>query len=127
MVARDISAYIERIGGQLVTVYERSAESVDEFNNTEWGFDDDLDGDGEPTEALCARTYPNRNTEAEGVEGDRKQDVPLFMFPLDEWEKVGPNARIGYTEHNGSETVYELKSPTRWPTHVEVFAEEVVN
>ncbi|UBF22272.1 SPP1 gp16-like head completion protein [Halorubrum virus HRTV-11] len=119
-----VTAQIDRLGDD-ATLYKRQNAGRDAFNNTEWGFSEATDAEGNTVRVLCFRTYDNRNTEVQGNEGDRHRDAPLFLFPLDEWAEVEPDDRIGYPEPTGGETVYELQAPTRYDTHVEIFGEAV--
>ncbi|WP_372611625.1 hypothetical protein [Halomonas sp.] len=117
--SRAVVAQVERFG-ELATLYSRTSDGSDEFNNTEWTFDSDQT-------VLCFRTYPNRNTEVQQNAGDRNRDSPVFLFPLDEYEAVSDSDRIGYPDQNGNETLYELQAPTRYATHVEIYGEVVTN
>lgn len=114
---RQVTAQIYRFG-QEVDVLERSESGRDAFNNKDWSFT-------ETGTAVCMRTYDNRNTEIQSNSGDRHRDSPLLLFPTD--EVPDSDARIRYEEPDGSFTVYELQAPTRYETHVEIFADVVVN
>ena len=122
--SRRINGYIERFGRE-ATLYTRASSGRNSFNNVEWTFSSDPDGDGTDQTVLCFRTYPNRNTEVQHNSGDRHRDNPVFILPLD--EAPDSDARIGYPEPDGSETLYELQAPTKYETHIEIFGEVVVN
>ena len=121
-----VAAHIARLG-EMALVYSRASSGTNSFGNTEWTFDSDPDGDGTDTEVLCLRSYDNRNTEVQQNSGDRHRDNPLFLIPIDEWEKVDADDRLGYPEPTGGRTMYELQAPTVYSTHVEIFGEAVSN
>lgn len=109
-MSRAIRSTIYRLG-QEVVVKTRSETNSNAFNNPEstWS---------ESYTTQCVRTYPNRNTQIESGGGPYDQDRALFIFERGEDPDTG--SRIVY---DGS--TYEVKSPTKYDTHVAVFCEPV--
>jgi len=109
-VNRRIRSTIHRLGNDVV-IKTRTETGDNEFNNpqSQWS---------ESRTARCVRTYPNRNTQYENPGGRYNEDRALFIFERSEAPDSG--SRIVY---NGTE--YEVKSPTRYDTHVAVFGEPV--
>lgn len=107
---RGIRSTIHRLGNEVI-IKTRTETGTDEFNNpiSEWQ---------ESRTTQCVQTYPNRNTQIESGGGPYDQDRALFIFERSEAPSTG--SRIVY---DGTE--YEVKSPTRYDTHVSVFGEPV--
>lgn len=119
-----VQAALNRLG-RVADIYDRSEGNLDGFNNPTDSYTDS------GNTVRCVRTYPNRNTEVSGVEGDLHRDNPLFLFP--KGEAPDQEARIDYpedaatTDNATASTMYEMKAPTRYDTHVEMFGQQVVN
>jgi hypothetical protein len=111
MYGRDISAQLDRIG-QTATLYEKEQIGENEFNNTEFGY-------VENREVTCVRTYPNRNTENEGSDGEYESDRALFIFARGDDEPSGEER----LEYDGQ--MYALGSTTEYETHVSIFGNKV--
>lgn len=109
---RGILQTIHRLGEE-VSIKTRDSQTDNAFNNPEsmWT---------QERTAQCVRTYPNRNTQIESGGGSYNRDRALFIFEASESPNAG--VRIEYNE-----TEYELKSPTRYETHVAFFGEPVSN
>lgn len=107
---RRIRSTIHRLGNDVI-IKTRSETGVDEFNNpiSSWTAD---------RTARCVRTYPNRNSQFERGGGEYNEDRALFIFERKQAPASG--SRIVYDS-----TEYEVKSPTRYDTHVAVFGEPV--
>lgn len=109
------AALLHRLGHE-VTVRTHSKGNEDRFGNPESSWTDDRT-------VICLRSYPNRNTEITGMGGGRDRDRPVFFFPDDENnDPPGDDARIVYEG-----TTYEMKAPTVYESHVEMFGEVVTN
>lgn len=95
----------------------RNTTGQNEFGNTtdEHLFD---------REVIAFKTYPNRNTEVQGSEGDRHQDRPVFLVAKgdDLPQPPQPEDRIHYDG-----TDYEVKSHTSYPSHVEFFGAPIIH
>lgn len=107
---RRIRSTIHRLGEEVV-IKTASVNSDNEFNNPETTWSTERT-------ARCVRTYPNRNSQFEGEGGSYNEDRALFIFERSEAPPSG--SRIVY---DGAS--YEVKSPTRYDTHVAVFGEPV--
>ncbi len=107
---RRIRSTIHRLGNEVV-IKTRSESGTNSFNNptSQWT---------ESRTAECVRTYPNRNSQYENKGGSYNEDRALFIFERGEFPESG--SRIVYDE-----TEYEVKSPTKYDTHVAVFGEPV--
>lgn len=116
--SRRVAAVLKRLGRE-VELLTRVEGSVDELGNPEESYVDA----GET--AVCVRTYPNRNTEVENYQGERRRDRAVFVFKRE--EAPAPTARLRYPEEDGTTTLFELKGETRYETHVEFFGDKVVN
>lgn len=73
---------------------------------------------------MALRSYANRNTRAETRSGDRGRDNPVFFVPVGDNFPDAPESgdRLKYDG-----TLYEVNAITRYETHVEFMATEVVN
>jgi hypothetical protein len=123
-----ILAQIDRLG-RAAQVYSRSDGEDGELRNSFGQLNSDYtlvtDGDGNAVEVLCLRTYPSQNEYQRNTSGDRNSDEPLFVFPFEDAPET--DARIEYPEPDNTTTLYQLKAPTRYDTHVEFPAEVVTN
>jgi hypothetical protein len=121
---RRFEQVISRLGRE-VALRERTETAADGFNNPTDSWSD------AGTRIRCVRTYPNRNTEVVNTAGDLHRDRPVFAFTAD--EAPGEEARIVYpedaetVENASTTTLYEMKAPTRYDSHVEMFGEVVTN
>lgn len=113
---RQIVAQIHRFG-QKAAVEVRSDASQNEFGNIESQWTPDRT-------VIAFRTYPNRQTEVEASRGDRAQDNPVFLIPNTD-DQPDPPETSDILVYDG--TRYEMKAPTSYETHVEIFGEVVSN
>lgn len=111
-MSRAVKSAIYRLGQEAV-IKTRSESGSNEFNNPESSW-------SESYTTQCVRTYPNRNTQIESGGGNYDQDRALFLFERGNAPDGG--SRIVYDGSN-----YELKSPTKYDTHVAIFGEPVSN
>lgn len=109
-MSRQILSTISKLGQDAI-IKTRSEAGTNEFNNptSVWTQTDT---------ARCVRTYPNRNSQYENKGGRYNEDRALFIFARENAPQS--SSRIVYDE-----TEYELKSPTRYDTHVAIFGEPV--
>lgn len=112
---RNIHAQLEQIGG-LGEVHVRAQVGDDEFGNPEWEWVYDRD-------VITVRSYPNRNTEREGNAGTLEGDRPVFVFAIAEGNQPAPPTSADRFRYDG--TMYELESPTKYETHVEMMANAI--
>lgn len=111
-----VLAQIYRLGRE-AEVLVRTETGQNEFGNTT----DDYLSD---RTVIAFKTYPNRNTQIENSVGDRNQDSPVFLVPIEEDipDPPSPNDQIKYDGQK-----YEVKAHTDYDTHVEFFGEPVLH
>jgi hypothetical protein len=109
-MSRRILSTIHKLG-QEVSIKTRSETATNEFNNPVSSWE-------QTATAQCVRTYPNRNSQFESPGGSYNEDRALFIFARSEAPQSG--SRIVYDGEK-----YEVKSPTKYDTHVAVFGEPV--
>jgi hypothetical protein len=116
-VSRSVVPLIWRLGRE-ATVLEKTAGAENELGNTTHTYPERAT---DPT-VLAFKTYPNRNTEIEGRQGDRARDNPIFLIPRGPEQPDPPDFedRLLYD----GET-YELGAFTEYDTHVEIVADVV--
>lgn len=114
--SKQVAAQIHRLG-QEAKVKIRSETGQNDFGNV-------TDKHTFDRMVLAFRTYPNRNTQIESNVGDRDQDRPVFMVPIGD-NQPDPPAEDDYLTYD--ETDYEVKSHTKYDTHVEFFGEPVIH
>lgn len=113
---RQIVTQIHRLG-RTAAVEVRSETGQNAFGN--------MTDDYIPDRTVIAfQTYPNRNTQIESGRGDRGQDRPVFLVPNTD-DQPEPPAEEDVLAYNGQR--YEVKSHTRYDTHVEFFGEPIIH
>jgi hypothetical protein len=113
---RQIVAQINRFGRE-VEVHTRSETGQNDFGNVQ---DDHI----YDRDVIAFQTYPNRNTQIQTGSGDRDRDNPVFLVPNtdDQVAPPEPDDVIIYDDQK-----YEVKSHTRYDTHVEFFGDPVIH
>lgn len=111
-----VVAQIHRLG-QEAEVKIRDETGQNEFGNVTDQYITDRT-------VLAFRTYPNRNTQVEKRIGDRNQDNPVFLVPIGDG-LPNPPAQESHIVFEGKE--YEVKSHTKYDTHIEFFGEPVIH
>jgi hypothetical protein len=113
---RQVVAQIHRLGRK-AEVKIRSETGQNEFGN--------MTDEYVPDRYVIAfQTYPNRNTQVESNVGNRGQDRPVFLVPNTD-DQPDPPAEEDVLVYNGQD--YEVKSHTRYDTHVEFFGEPIIH
>lgn len=114
--SKSVVAQIHR-HGRTAEVLDRQETGRNEFGNTTDEYVVDR-------EVIAFRTYPNRNTESQSSAGDRQQDRPVFLVPVDE-DHPEPPAAEDHIVFDGQE--YEVKAHTPYDTHVEFLGAPVIH
>lgn len=107
-------AQIHRLG-QNAVVKKRTETGQNEFGNP-------TDEYTAQQTVIAFRTYPNRNTQVESNVGDLGRDNPVFLIAIGENQPAPPEEN-DHLVYDGTE--YEVKSPTVYDTHIEVFGDVV--
>jgi len=113
---RQVIAQIGRFGRE-ARVLKNTKGDANDFGNPEDNYE-------RKQTVLAFKTYPNRNTEAETTAGDLARDRPVFMVPVGR-DQPDPPTQHDRLVYDGDK--YEVKSLTRWETHVEFFGEQVIH
>lgn len=113
---RQIVSKIARLG-QKAKVREKIETGSNKFNNPEHKYKS-------VREVFAFRTYPNRNTEVEKRQGERRRDKPVFLVATGENLPEPPEegSRLVFNDNE-----YDVKAHTVYDTHVEFFGEQIID